>query len=252
MSSSWTCPYCNQVATITESNVSVDTHYFNLSNKAGGLALKSSVIVCPNDKCREYAIKATLHETPYISGQRRIKEDALIIWQLRPQSSAKPIPEYVPAPIRQDYEEACMIVSLSPKASATLARRCLQGMIRDFWGISKPRLVEEVQELKGKIAAKTWQAIDAVRSIGNIGAHMERDINVIVDVDPGEAELLIKLIESLIEDWYVHRNDRDLDMTAIITAAQAKKDAKETATLGQAEKKQLGPSRTAEPTLLTS
>ena len=31
-----------------------------------------------------------------------------------------------------------------------------------------------------------WQAIDAVRSIGNIGAHMEKDINLIVDVDPEE------------------------------------------------------------------
>jgi len=35
----------------------------------------------------------------------------------------------------------------------------------------------------------TWEAIDAVRKLGNIGAHMEKDINVIVDVDPEEAEL---------------------------------------------------------------
>jgi len=125
-------------------------------------------------------------------------------------------------------------------------------MIRDFWEISKPRLVEEIEDLKAKVAPRTWQAIDAVRSIGNIGAHMERDINVIVDVDPEEAELLIRLIESLIEDWYVQRNDRDLNMTAVIAAAQAKKNAKGTQISGEAEKKQLGPSRTAGTTLLTS
>ncbi|MCB1884663.1 MAG: DUF4145 domain-containing protein [Geminicoccaceae bacterium] len=29
---------------------------------------------------------------------------------------------------------------MSPKASATLSRRCLQSMIRDFWTISKDTL----------------------------------------------------------------------------------------------------------------
>ena len=39
--------------------------------------------------------------------------------------------------------------------------------------------------------ADAWGAIEAVRSVGNIGAHMENDINVIVDVEPEEAKLLI-------------------------------------------------------------
>ena len=37
----------------------------------------------------------------------------------------------------------------------------------------------------------------AVRKVGNIGAHMEKDINVIVDVDPDEAQHLIGLITFL-------------------------------------------------------
>jgi hypothetical protein len=32
-------------------------------------------------------------------------------------------------------------------------------------------------------------AIDHVRKIGNIGAHMEADINVIVEVEPKEAQI---------------------------------------------------------------
>ncbi|MGT2429378.1 hypothetical protein ACU4HD_12705 [Cupriavidus basilensis] len=46
----------------------------------------------------------------------------------------------------------------------------------------------------------TWDSIEAVRKIGNIGARMEKDIDVIVDVEPEEAGLLIGLIESLIDD----------------------------------------------------
>jgi hypothetical protein len=62
-----------------------------------------------------------------------------------------------------------------------------------------------------------------VRSIGNIGAHMEKDINVIVDVEPTEAAALVKLIEYLIEDWYVNKHEREEHLKGIV----ALKDAKE-------------------------
>ena len=55
-------------------------------------------------------------------------------WRLIPESDAKVFPDYIPQQIREDYVEASKIKELSPKASATLSRRCLQGMIRDFWG----------------------------------------------------------------------------------------------------------------------
>lgn len=66
-------------------------------------------------------------------------------------------------------------------------RRCLQGMIRDFWGISKRILFDEIQELKGKVTGSSWDAIDAIREIGNVGAHMEKDVNIVIDVEPEEA-----------------------------------------------------------------
>jgi hypothetical protein len=65
-------------------------------------------------------------------------------------------------------------------------------------------------------------AIDAVRSIGNIGAHMEKDINLIIDVDPGEAEVLIQLLETLFKEWYVNRNDREEQMRQIVAIAKSK------------------------------
>jgi hypothetical protein len=97
-------------------------------------------------------------------------------------------------------------------------------MIRGFFGVSKARLVEEIEAIKNKVDLTTWAAIDAVRSIGNIGAHMEKDIDVIVDVDPGEAEELIKLIELLIEDWYVNKHKREAQLKAVLKI-KAEKDA---------------------------
>ena len=128
---------------------------------------------------------------------------------MKPQSTAKPFPEYIPQAIISDYNEACLIKDLSPKASATLSRRCLQGMIRDFWGISKSRLIDEIEALQEKIDSLTWNAIDGLRKIGNIGAHMEKDINIITDVEPQEATLLLGLIENLLKDWYITNHDKE-------------------------------------------
>ena len=134
----------------------------------------------------------------------------------------KILPDYVPAVIVADYKEACLIAELSPKASATLSRRCLQGMIRDFWSVSKGRLADEIDAIKDKIDELAWKAIDGLRKMGNIGAHMEKDINVIVDVDPNEAKLLIGLIETLVDDWYVTRHERQLRMEKLVDAVTDK------------------------------
>ena len=114
-----------------------------------------------------------------------------VIQQVLPASLAMKYPDYIPQPIRNDYEEACAIVNLSPKASATLARRCLQGMIHDFWGIKLKTLNQEITALKDKLPIDLWDSIDALREIGNIGAHTEKSTNVIVDIDPNEAQTLL-------------------------------------------------------------
>lgn len=223
---SWTCPYCRQIATIKSDNVSSDIHYFDRSNKLGEIGLLTYVTVCPNSKCQEFTITAGLYKTTY-TPNRKVIGKPVLSWNLKPQSSAKPFPSYIPVAILQDYQEACLICSLSAKASATLSRRCLQGIIRDFWGISKARLIDEINDLTEKIDPTTWQAIDAVRSIGNIGAHMEEDINLIVDVESDEADLLLRLIEVLLHEWYVRRYEREEHMQKVITAAKAK-DAQKT------------------------
>jgi hypothetical protein len=64
-----------------------------------------------------------------------------------------------------------------------------------------------------------------VRSIGNIGAHMEKDISVIIDVDPDEADSLLRLIEELLEEWYIRRHERNERMKKIVEAAQSKQAA---------------------------
>lgn len=228
----WTCPYCNHSSTITDSNCSDSLHTFNMGNKHGPLGIATKIITCPNDNCREYTITGELKRTKTISSKLGIQTELigspLMSWQLRPESFALQFPDYVPKPIKEDYEEACRIRELSPKASATLSRRCLQGIIRDFWGIRKSRLADEINALKenNNVDPITLKAIDSVRALGNIGAHMEKDINIIIDIEPNEAQLLLKLIENLINDWYIARHEKQLNFENIIRISKDKKGIK--------------------------
>ena len=58
---------------------------------------------------------------------------------------------------------------------------------------------------------------------------MERDIDMIVEVDPGEAQTLIGLIELLIEDWYIQREERAQRLAKLEAVAAAKDEARQAA-----------------------
>ncbi len=246
----WTCPFCNRPQIVTEGQTHSSTQRLRLTTHAFNeyVGLSFAATACSNPECSEITITASFNEGELRAtrqGASYAPTRFIEFWSLRPSSRAKPQPDYIPAPLREDYEEACKIRDLSPKASATLSRRCLQGMIRDFCKISKRRLIDEILALKSLVnegnapkgvEPETTDAIDHVRSIGNIGAHMEADINIIVDVDPGEAQALIGLVELLFDEWYGARYKREQHLTKIkeiklhkdgvITAAKAAKATK--------------------------
>lgn len=231
----WTCPHCDRPQTVTDPNHENGyAHLFMKTSALGDLGIKYSGIVCSNPDCRQPSVVVGLY--PDKSGPNGWfvpgAWNSISRLSLIPQNGAKPQPSYIPEPIIEDYKEACAIRDLSPKASATLARRCLQGMIRDFCGISRPRLIDEVKHLRLAVAngdaprsvsIESVDAIDHVRTVGNIGAHMEADINHIVPVETGEAQLLIDLIEMLFQDWYVDRQTRGARLSAIASLAEDKK-----------------------------
>ena len=221
----WTCPYCNTTSMLEHGDDTTTTRM----NVDHGVAAELYVFHaithrCPNPSCNEFTLTASLfHALESTSFDAYHAKGVFKAWNLVPQSKAIPMPDYIPQVIRDDYDEACTIASLSPKASATLSRRALQGMIRDFWSISKGRLIDEINALEDKVEPDVWSAIDGVRSVGNIGAHMEKDINVIIEVDEDEADLLIGLIELLAKEWYIARKTRQNRLAKITQMAEDKK-----------------------------
>lgn len=225
---SWTCPFCNRPVTITEENQSTKEHSLYIENRDGYRVFESNYIVCPNPKCNKISLDVALYDASIRRGIVVSTGHKIKTWQLIPESKAQSFPDYIPKPILDDYNEACLIKNLSPKASATLSRRCLQGIIRDFWKneVKPGKLANEIEQIEEVVEELTWQAIDAVRSVGNIGAHMEKDINLIVDVEPNEAELLINLIETLLKDWYIARHDKESSLQELVKLGKDKETAR--------------------------
>jgi len=139
-------------------------------------------------------------------------EDAIppIGWTSRiiyPISVSRPVPPQVPDAIAKDFQEACLVLPYSPKASAALSRRCLQSVLRDKAGVTTENLAEGIGQVlsSGKLPTHLAEAIDAVRNIGNFAAHPTKSTNTgeIADVESEEAEWTLETLESLFDYYYV-------------------------------------------------
>jgi hypothetical protein len=55
---------------------------------------------------------------------------------------------------------------------------------------------------------------------------MEKDVNLIIDIDSDEATILISLLEELFHDWYIQKHEREERHKNIQTIASSKTIAK--------------------------
>ena len=203
----WHCPFCSTEQTVTNEGKHAAFADLTIENADGPRRLVVKYVVCPNPKCREFALSASLHSLE-ITGNRAYTGKHLKTWSLVPPSRARSFPVTIPLPILQDYQEACLTLEQSPKVSAALSRRCLSAMLRDFWQVQPASLSDEFRQARSAMDPLTWEAVESVKKSGKIGARMESEGAEIRETEPGEAQMLIDLIETLIQDWYVTRSDR--------------------------------------------
>lgn len=158
-----------------------------------------SHMACP--ACQEAIIH--LHQHREGAGKTRS-------WLVYPKGvSRAKAPQDVPSEMAADFNEACLVLSDSPKASAALSRRCLQHLLR-AQGYSQHDLAKAIDAV---LSSKTLpgalaESLDAVRNIGNFAAHPLKDTNsgAILDVEPEEAEWnleVLEVLEGLFDFYYV-------------------------------------------------
>jgi len=212
---SYICPYCRHAqAYYSSCDIKNNGDYANRLPVPAEYQESSFAIYtlhCRNASCKKICVTAI----------NRFSQKQI---DILPQVVVKHYPDCIPQQIKSDYEEASRIINSSPKASATLLRRCLQGMIHDFWNIYEKNLNAEITALKDKVTPNQWAALDGLRKLGNIGAHMEHDVNLMIDIEPYEAKKLLQLIELLFDKWYIAQHEEEMLLADITSISEEKEN----------------------------
>jgi hypothetical protein len=124
-----------------------------------------------------------------------------------PTVGSADIPEPIPEPYDKYFREAIAIQSVSPNGSAMLSRRILELVLTNEYGIDDYSLSDKIEKFveKDEIPSLLRKTVDAVREVGNIGAHEQRDDETgeIVDVAPEEADFLVEVVGDLLDHTFV-------------------------------------------------
>ncbi len=176
-----------------------DNNYKRDSTGAWG----SEITVCPT--CGK-AIIRIIHR-PLRTEAEGGGEGPPVYTFVYPRSMSRtPLPPEVPEGIATDFAEACVVLQDSEKASAALSRRLLQQLIRDHVGVAGLRdLIQEIAAARPLLPSYLAAQLDAVREIGNLAAHPTKGTNPgeIVDVEVGEAEWSLEVLEALFDFCFV-------------------------------------------------
>jgi hypothetical protein len=200
------CPHCGIAAKIEFEEYS--THpYQDFEQSSMGYELTDGV--CP--ECEGYIVVLREGKCTY---SRNVGDNSYLNMNevdhehiIFPVNSVRLVAPEVPDNYKSDYLEVCAVFTLSPKASAALSRRLLQKILREKFRIKRHNLSEEIEEFINTQNAPSYlnDAIDAIRNIGNFAAHPLKSTSTgeIVDVEAGEAEWLIEVIEFLFDFAFV-------------------------------------------------
>ncbi|HPT73153.1 MAG TPA: DUF4145 domain-containing protein [Candidatus Cloacimonadota bacterium] len=195
------CPHCN-----IEVNPSFREIYIGAANNEDWSIFS---MTCPNIECKRIIIELASGDPRSIPnlgvvGLDKIKYKITVNPLV---SSRPPTPNEVDEKFAADYKEACLTLKFSPKASAALSRRCLQNILREKAGVTPADLSKEIQQIldAGSLPSHLAESIDAIRQVGNFAAHpiKSKSTGEIVEVEPGEAEWTLDVIESVFDFYFV-------------------------------------------------
>lgn len=215
--SSYNCSFCGSSFNLVESQYSTSRFCFgsamNLNNvtlsqlmgKSPKEIINLEMYKCPN--CGEISVQTSNYGSQYTTKHTLIY----------PNSKAKHFPEYVPDHIREDYEEAYSIIELSPKAAAALCRRTMESMIDDVFNVNERTLAASISKLEENnlITNEVKTALQTLKDVGNEGAHFNENSKLLQDIEPEDAQILLKFIEYLENQWYTSKHNSELLMASL-------------------------------------
>jgi len=169
-----------------------------------------SYMICP--ECKKPIIELSMGNAKY---QPPSGLDCYTQWftdppetiVMNPKFNCVKVNKLVPDKYAKEFIEAANTMQISPKASATLSRRLLQMVLQIELKIKKKSLDLEIQEYEKRqgVSSEFIELLQLLRQVGNFGAHPKKVENAseIVEIEEGEAEILLAIIEKLFDEVFV-------------------------------------------------
>jgi hypothetical protein len=129
----------------------------------------------------------------------------LPVW---PESSMRPrLGDDVPAALEAEYRTASQIIPYSPEASAAIGRRLLHNFLATHIEIGERDLAGQLQRAVDfeEIPSYLRDALRAYSTVANLSANSDKSQrpDALTPVEPGEAEWLLDVLQSLFEHYFV-------------------------------------------------
>ena len=193
-----TCPHCLTNVRLLPPNAS----------SQNGATIEIVALYAPKEICYIYTSRCPQCDQHILSlsiapsGQSMSEEQ--LIW---PRASNRPpLKPDVLSKYADDYNEAAQILVISPKASAALARRCLQAMLVEQVKVSSKTLDKQIEEAIPTLPSYIANQLHYVREVGNLAAHPTKSTSTgeIMDIEPGEAEATLDVLDYLFDHFFIN------------------------------------------------
>ena len=205
------CPYC---AAVLQADLRTHRH---IQDRAGVWEIYSAVCA----SCKKAMILLTT--------EKKEKDSPYMEIQAWPKEVNRPLlPPEVVEPYASDYYEACFVLADSPRASAALSRRCLQALLREKADVRPGELSSEIDQALASqpLPPELASMLVGIRDVGNFAVHPLKNTHpgVVLDVEPGEAEYILDVLEALF-DFYLVRPARLKEKSDALKEKPAASDA---------------------------
>lgn len=182
------CPHCNVFS----------ASQYNLKSQFNHKSIDYGVVKADCNSCRNtsiWLVKNILNDT----------EEILLF--PRSAKNIDPANTDMPDDVKKIYEEASLILEISPRASAALSRLAIETLASKHLNAGKGTLNDMIGNLvRNGLSSRIQRALDAVRVIGNEGVHPGQ---IDISDDKEIAYTLLKLINIIVEDQIT--KDREID-----------------------------------------
>lgn len=192
------CPHCGALNSMSLTPTGYDA----------SLDLFSALLGCSDCEKKSKLLLFNPEVTHSSNGNRYVQKWKNAWVTPPPKDTSINLPDVVGAEFKQNFTEAALTLQVSHKASACLSRYMLQQILEEKAGANHADPLHiQIQKVinANTLPSEILGNLEAVRHIGNFGAHPNKDLTTkeTINISFEEAELVLEVVRELLDYYFI-------------------------------------------------